>query len=64
MPNVENLTYEGFVDADLTGNKQNNIIVAGDGHDNLYGGLGNDILTGGAGDRCILYLIQNLVVQM
>lgn len=49
MPNVENLTYVGFVDADLTGNKQNNIIVAGDGHDNLYGGLGNDILTGGAG---------------
>ena len=49
MPNVENLTYVGFVDADLTGNKQNNIIIAGDGHDNLYGGFGNDTLTGGAG---------------
>lgn len=55
MPNVENLTYVGFVDADLTGNKQNNIIVAGDGHDNLYGGLGNDILTGGAGKDAFVF---------
>lgn len=55
MPNVENLTYVGFVDADLTGNKQNNIIVAGDGHDNLYGGLGNDILTGGAGEDAFVF---------
>lgn len=49
MPNVENLTYVGFVDADLTGNKQNNIIVAGDGDDYLEGKEGNDSLTGGAG---------------
>ena len=55
MPNVENLTYVGFVDADLTGNKQNNIIVAGDGHDNLYGGAGNDILTGGAGEDAFVF---------
>jgi len=55
MPNVENLTYVGFVDADLTGNKQNNIIVAGDGQDNLYGGLGNDILTGGAGEDAFVF---------
>lgn len=55
MPNVENLTFDGFVDADLTGNKQNNIIVAGDGHDNLYGGLGNDILTGGAGEDAFVF---------
>ena len=49
MPNVENLTYVGFVDADLTGNKQNNIIVASDGDDYLEGKEGNDSLTGGAG---------------
>ena len=55
MPNVENLTYAGSVDADLTGNKQNNIIIAGDGHDNLYGGLGNDILTGGAGKDAFVF---------
>ena len=55
MPNVENLTYVGFVDADLTGNKQKNIIAAGDGHDNLYGGLGNDILTGGAGEDAFVF---------
>lgn len=63
MPNIENLTFDGIGNANLTGNKQNNIIVAGDGHDNLYGGLGNDILTGGAGEDA-LYLIQNLVAQM
>ena len=55
MPNVENLTYVGFVDADLTGNKQHNIIVASDGDDNLYGGLGNDILTGGAGEDAFVF---------
>ncbi len=55
LTNVENLTYEGSVDADLTGNKQDNIIKAGDGHDNLYGGLGNDILTGGAGEDAFVF---------
>jgi Ca2+-binding RTX toxin-like protein len=55
MPNVENLTFDGIGDANLTGNKQNNIIVAGDGHDNLYGGLGNDILTGGAGEDAFVF---------
>lgn len=55
LPNVENLTYEGYVDADLTGNKQNNIIKAADGHDNLYGGLGNDTLTGGAGEDAFVF---------
>ena len=49
MPNVENLTYVGFVDADLTGNKQNNIIVASGGDDYLEGKEGNDSLTGRAG---------------
>lgn len=55
LPNVENLTYEGYVDADLTGNNQNNIIIAADGHDNLYGGLGNDTLTGGAGEDAFVF---------
>ncbi|WP_066358722.1 calcium-binding protein [Aliarcobacter cryaerophilus] len=49
LPNVENLTFDGVVDATLIGNKQNNIIIAGDGHDDLEGGAGNDTLTGGAG---------------
>ena len=55
MPNIENLTFDGIGDANLTGNKQNNIIEAGDGHDNLYGGLGNDILTGGAGEDAFVF---------
>lgn len=55
MPNVENLTYKGFVDADLTGNKQNNIIVASDGDDYLEGKEGNDSLTGGAGADKFLF---------
>jgi Ca2+-binding RTX toxin-like protein len=49
MPNVENLTFDGIGDANLTGNKQNNIIVASDGDDYLEGKEGNDSLTGGAG---------------
>lgn len=49
LANVENLTFNGVVDANLTGNKQNNIIIAGAGHDDLEGGAGNDTLTGGAG---------------
>ena len=49
MPNIENLTFDGIGDANLTGNKQNNIIVASDGDDYLEGKEGNDSLTGGAG---------------
>lgn len=49
MPNIENLTFDGIGNANLTGNKQNNIIVAGDGDDYLEGKEGNDSLTGGAG---------------
>lgn len=49
MPNVENLTFDGIGNANLTGNKQNNIIVASDGDDYLEGKEGNDSLTGGAG---------------
>ena len=49
MPNIENLTFDGIGNANLTGNKQNNIIVASDGDDYLEGKEGNDSLTGGAG---------------
>lgn len=49
MPNIENLTFDGIGNANLTGNKQNNIIVAGDGDDYLEGKEGKDSLTGGAG---------------
>ena len=49
MPNIENLTFDGIGNANLTGNKQNNIIVASGGDDYLEGKEGNDSLTGGAG---------------
>ncbi len=49
MPNIENLTFDGIGNANLTGNKQNNIIVASDGDDYLEGKEGKDSLTGGAG---------------
>ena len=55
MPNVENLTFDGIGNANLTGNKQNNIIVASDGDDYLEGKEGNDSLTGGAGEDAFVF---------
>lgn len=55
MPNIENLTFDGIGNANLTGNKQNNIIVAGDGDDYLEGKEGNDSLTGGAGEDAFVF---------
>lgn len=55
LANVENLTFNGSVDATLIGNKQNNIIIAGDGDDYLEGKEGKDSLTGGAGKDAFVF---------
>lgn len=58
LPNVENLTYTGTLNATLTGSSGangltgstgNDKISGGGGADTIRGGSGNDTLTGGAG---------------
>ncbi|TCQ12420.1 beta-glucanase (GH16 family) [Rhizobium sp. PP-F2F-G36] len=48
-PNVENLIVNGD-DTFAFGSSLDNIITGGNGKQTLWGALGNDILTGGAGD--------------
>ena len=55
MPNIENLTFDGSGNANLTGNKQNNIIVASGGDDYLEGKEGKDSLTCGAGEDAFVF---------
>lgn len=51
MPvHIENLRGGLLAKLDITGNAQNNRIVAGNEHDVLKGGAGNDYLDGGLGD--------------
>ena len=51
--NIENINYTGTFDADLTGDKGDNVIVSDLGDDILNGGRGNDILKSGAGNDFI-----------
>jgi len=54
VANVENLTYTGDQDANLTGNTLANVITGGAGNDHLVGDLGNDTLDGGAGNDLLI----------
>ena len=49
-PNLENLTLQGTIAINGTGNDLNNIITGNTGNNILTGGLGNDTLIGGAGN--------------
>ncbi len=62
--NVENLTFIGRGNTNLTGNELDNVITAGtgndtldggDGNDAIYGGAGNDTLTGGHGNDAFFF---------
>ena len=72
--NVENLTFIGRGNTDLTGNAQGNVITGGtgndtldgaEGNDTLYGGAGNDTLTGGQGaDSFVLNTALNKLTNV
>lgn len=72
--NVENLTFIGRGNTDLTGNVLDNVITGGtgndtldggDGNDTLYGGAGNDTLTGGQGaDSFVLNTALNKLTNV
>ncbi|MFN6125836.1 MAG: DUF4347 domain-containing protein, partial [Dolichospermum sp.] len=55
--NVENLTLQGTIAINGTGNTLNNIITGNTGNNILTGGLGNDTLIGGAGNDS--YYVDN-----
>ncbi|NBT41211.1 MAG: calcium-binding protein, partial [Alphaproteobacteria bacterium] len=47
---IENITFKGNFDAELTGDSNANIIRGGDGNDIIRGGDGDDVLYTGSGD--------------
>ena len=51
--NIENIDYNGLINAELIGNDGDNVIEGGSGNDYLYGGDGNDILKPWDGDDYI-----------
>ncbi len=53
LVNIENIQYDGSIDAELYGDAGNNSIQGGSGNDFLFGGDGNDILSSGAGDDIV-----------
>ena len=61
--NIENITYKGYTDVEMTGNSLSNIIRsaagddvinAGDGNDFINSGMGYDLITSGSGLDLIL----------
>ncbi|WP_137908158.1 beta strand repeat-containing protein, partial [Dolichospermum planctonicum] len=56
-PNTENLTLQGTIAINGTGNELNNIITGNTADNVLTGGLGNDTLIGGAGNDS--YYVDN-----
>jgi len=50
---IENIDYSGSYDAELIGDKLDNVISSGDGDDTVHGRAGDDIIKSGAGDDFI-----------
>jgi Ca2+-binding RTX toxin-like protein len=52
--NVENLTLDGDLDLNGSGNELDNVITGNTGNNNIYGDEGDDQLIGGAGDDVLI----------
>ena len=50
---IENATFIGDVDVEITGNDSANVIRSYEGDDLIYGGDGNDVLSSGSGNDFI-----------
>lgn len=51
---IENITYIGYHDSELTGDANSNVILGSHGSDKIFGGAGNDTLYGGDGSDSLV----------